>query len=312
MKIILSILITLLFSNSFGQTVESIVKLETDTGIIEGSMLLPKTETAIPVTLIIAGSGPTDRDGNNLQMKNNSLKMLAEGLAENGIASIRYDKRGIGKSRMAGMREIDLRFDIYVEDAKDWIALLKNDDRFSEVIVIGHSEGSLIGIIASEQAQADKFVSLAGVGEPAGKIIRKQLEAQPPILLEKSLPVIEKLENGEKVDTLNPILNSIFRKSIQPYLISWFKYDPQEEIRKLNIPILIVQGTNDIQVGVEEAEKLSAAKPEAEKHIIDGMNHILKDSEMERGKNMQTYSQPDLPLSSGLVELIEKFIKGAK
>lgn len=135
-----------------------------------GTLTTPDLKTKYPVALIISGSGPTDRNGNNPMMKNNSLKMLAEALAKNGIASLRYDKRGIGESKAAAANEQTLVFENYTEDAKSWINLLKQDKRFSEVIVIGHSEGSLIGMIAG--AKANKFISIAGPGESADKLIK--------------------------------------------------------------------------------------------------------------------------------------------
>ncbi len=305
----LLLILELVFTNAFGQT-ETIVKLETATGDIEGTLLIPDTDKPGPVALIIAGSGPTDRDGNNIQMKNNSLKMLAEGLAENGIASLRYDKRGVGKSFTAGMKEIDLRFDFYVDDAKGWVNLLDKDNRFDDIIIIGHSEGSLIGMIISQQDKVDKYISIAGAGEPAGIIIRKQLKAQPPIVLEQSLPILEKLEKGETVDSVPPMLFSLFRPSVQPYIISWFKHDPRKEIARLDKPVLIIQGSTDIQVTIEDADNLAAANPVAQKHIIVGMNHILKEAEIDRMKNLGTYSMPDLPLKDGLIELIVNFIMG--
>ena len=135
------ILLTVVNILDAGQT-ETIVNLESKNGTLEGSLLLPESKTGIPVALIIAGSGPTDRDGNNPAMKNNSLKLLANALSVNGIASLRYDKRGIGKSQKAGGKEEDLRFDHYISDAKGWLSLLRTDERFKEVIVIsdGHAE----------------------------------------------------------------------------------------------------------------------------------------------------------------------------
>lgn len=305
---IVFLLIFVFYSPANGQT-EDTMLLDTGSGIIEGSLFLPDANPTSSVALIIPGSGPTDRDGNNTFMKNNSLKMLAQGIAKEGIASLRYDKRGVGKSLSAGVKEIDLRFENYIEDAKSWIGLLDNDQRFHNIIVIGHSEGSLIGMIASKKESVDKFISIAGVAQPAGIIIRKQLEAQPPYVLEQSLPILEKLESGEEVDSIPPMLFSLFRPSVQPYLISYFKYNPAEEIKKLKKPVLIVQGTTDIQVEVEEAEKLSASNPDARKVIIEGMNHVLKVADMNRLENIKTYSDPDLPLESSLVETIAGFIK---
>jgi predicted alpha/beta hydrolase len=142
--------------------------------------MTPKQNASKAVALIIAGSGPTDRDGNNPAMRNNSLKMLAEAMNKNGIVSLRYDKRGIARSRNAGLKEADLRFENYVDDAKAWINYLKKELKFTTIFVIGHSEGSLIGMIASQYKNVTKFVSIAGAGQPADKIIREQLKNQPP------------------------------------------------------------------------------------------------------------------------------------
>ena len=302
--IILLLLIPLV---SFGQEEE--ITLETKTGDIKGSLLIPSVLEKTAVVLIIAGSGPTDRNGNNPMMTNNSLKMLAKELQKNGIASVRYDKRGIGESKNSGLQEIDLRFEDYVQDVEGWIKLLKEDERFSNIIVLGHSEGSLIGMIASHKQEAKKFISVAGVGIPAGDILRKQLKGQPQFILDESLKIIEKLENGETVEKVSQMLYSLFRPSVQPYIISWFKYDPQNEIAKLDIPILIVQGTTDIQVSVSDADKLALANKKSQKQIIEGMNHILKEAQADRQKNIQTYSMPDLPLKKELMEVIVKFIE---
>ncbi|MDB4135012.1 MAG: alpha/beta hydrolase [Flavobacteriales bacterium] len=292
---------------SFGQEEE--ITLETKTGDIKGSLLIPSFSEKTAVVLIIAGSGPTDRNGNNPMMTNNSLKMLAKELQKNGIASVRYDKRGVGESKSSALQESDLRFEDYVQDVEEWIKLLKEDDRFSNIIVLGHSEGSLIGMIASHKQKPKKFISIAGIGITAADIIRKQLKGQPQFVLDESLAIIEKLENGETVEKVSQMLYSLFRPSVQPYMISWFKYDPQKEIAKLDIPILIVQGTTDIQVSVSDADKLALANKKSQKQIIEGMNHILKESQADRQKNIQTYSIPDLPLKKELTEVIVKFIE---
>ena len=292
---------------SFGQEEE--ITLETKTGNIKGSLLTPSGSEKIPVVLIIAGSGPTDRNGNNPMMTNNSLKMLAIGLKKSGIASLRFDKRGVGESKNSGLQESDLRFEHYVKDVEQWIKLLKENVRFSDVIVLGHIEGSLIGMIASQKNEVKKFISVAGVGISAGDILRQQLKVQPQFVLNQSLPIIEKLENGEIEENVPQMLYSLFRPSVQPYMISWFKYDPQKEIAKLDKPVLIIQGTTDIQVSVSDADKLALANNKSQKQIIEGMNHILKEAKADRQKNIETYSIPDLPLKKGLIEVIVKFIK---
>ncbi|AWX45955.1 hypothetical protein HME9304_02987 [Flagellimonas maritima] len=289
---------------------EESITLTTEKGAIEGTLLIPESSGKIPVVLIIAGSGPTDRDGNSPMFSNNSLKMLAEGLHEDGIASLRFDKRGIGESRSAGLVEEKLRFENYIEDVIDWISLLKKDKRFSDLIVLGHSEGSLIGMIACERSKATKFISLAGAGFPAGEIIMNQLNAeQPESLIKQVSPIIKSLENGETVEDVPQILFSLFRPSVQPYMISWFRYDPAQEISKLDCPILIIQGTTDIQVKVKDADMLAGASKNPEKIIIYGMNHILKSAKLDKMENIATYNNPDLPLNEKLIPEITAFIK---
>ncbi|HET6559226.1 MAG TPA: alpha/beta fold hydrolase [Prolixibacteraceae bacterium] len=290
-----------------GQT-EEVVKLKTPSGEIEGTLTLPDAKAPVPVALIIAGSGPTDRNGNNPMMKNNSLKMLAQELAKKGIASLRYDKRGIAASQAAGMKEADLRFENYIKDAEGWIKLLKENKSFNQIVVIGHSEGSLIGTIASQSEQVNKFVSIAGAGKPADQLIRDQLKAQPAFVLEQSSPILDSLVQGKNVKNVPQVLMALFRPDVQPYMISWFKYNPQAEIAKLKKPVLIVQGTTDIQVTTEDARLLQMAIPSAQLKIIEGMNHILKNAEADRMKNIQTYSQPELPINNELIETISSFI----
>lgn len=300
--------ITLFHTMLMAQTEES-KKLVTKTGDISGTLLIPEITKQIPVVLIIAGSGPTDRNGNNPIMTNNSLKMLAEALQAKGFASLRYDKRGIGKSKDAMISENELRFENYIDDAKQWVNVLQQDERFSEICILGHSEGSLIGMIASQSEKVSKFISLAGLGRPGGKIILEQLKNQSQTTAEVALPIIKSLESGKTVEQIPIGLFSIFRPSVQPYLISWFAYNPIKEISKLKKPVLILQGTTDIQVPVSDAEQLAAAHKKAKKIIISGMNHVLKEAELDRQKNVATYNDPNMPIKKELTEAIVTFIK---
>ena len=287
---------------------ETNVTLKINIDQLYGTLTVPDEVKKCPVALIIAGSGPTDRNGNNPMMKNNSLKMLAEALAKNGIASLRYDKRGIGESKASAVTETSLVFENYTEDAKSWINFLKLDKRFTQLTVIGHSEGSLIGMIAG--AKANKFISIAGAGESADKLLKSQISSKSNKVIEDmTFPIIDSLKSGNKVKKVDPMLNSLFRPSIQPYLISWFKYDPQTEIKKLTVPILIIQGNNDLQVPVQDAENLSKANKNAELDIIDKMNHIMKIIDGDKQANMESYNNETLPISETMTTKIMSFIK---
>ena len=306
---------TLALALTMASPSESPVDLTTPTGVIHGTLSVPAGDAKVPVVLIIAGSGPTDRDGNSplIPGKNNCYKMLADALAADGVASLRYDKRGIAASRPAGPIEADLRFDMYVDDAAGWIRQLRADARFSTIIVAGHSEGSLIGMLAASKAKADGFVSIAGVAQRASDVVRDQLRPQlsaMPALWDASDAVLQSLEKGQTLDTLPksiqavPALSQLFRPSVQPYLISWFRYQPSAILAELTMPVLIIQGTHDVQVSVDEAKALKIAKPDAQLLLVDGMNHVMKAAPADRLANISTYGRPDLPIVADVPKAI--------
>lgn len=301
--------------------IEEAVKLETASADLYGTMLLPESKRKVPVVLIVAGSGATDRNGNSPLGSNNSLKLLAENLAANGIASLRYDKRGVGETGKQMLlaaqktnkspREEDLHFDAFIDDAVLWGQKLRADKRFSSVTIVGHSEGSLIGMIAAKKMKADAFVSIAGAGRPAGQILLEQLKAQlPPDLMQTAEDILNQLVSGKKVETVPPALNVVFRPSVQPYMISWLRFDPAKEIAELKIPVLITLGTTDIQVTAQDVKLLAAANPSAKVFLIDGMNHVLKAVPSDREKQVASYSDPSLPVASELISEISRFTNG--
>lgn len=286
--------------------------LKTDAGTLHGTLLLPAGHGPFPVALIIVGSGPTDRDGNDTQLGLNTdcYKLLAEALAQHGIASLRYDKRGAGVDMLMALPENKLRFETYVGDALAWGKQLRADPRFSSLTVIGHSEGSLIGMLAAREIPADGYVSIAGAGEPAQQLLLTQLQSKLPAdLYQKSQAIIDSLEHGKTVAQVPAALDALFRPSVQPYLISWFKYDPALEIAKLKIPVLIVQGERDLQVSVNDARELAKADPAARLVLIPDMNHVLKDVGPSADANLASYSNPHLPIDSTLASAIGEFIR---
>ena len=295
--------------------VEEPATLTTTTGVIHGTLDMPSGIGPFPVALIIAGSGPTDRDGNSAMLagKNNSLKMLAQSLATANIASLRFDKRGIAASAAAGPKEADLRFENYVDDAAAWVEQLRHDKRFSTFTIIGHSEGALIGAIATARTHPNAFISVAGVGRSAGLVLREQINGKLPVqLFQANEKILRELEAGRTTEDVPPALKSMYRASVQPYLISWFKYNPVEVVASIKEPILICQGTTDIQVAVEEAEALKKAAPTAKLVIIQGMNHVLKTVPADTVKQTASYSDPALPINVELMKRIIEFVPRAK
>lgn len=290
------------------------VTLDTPTGQLAGSLLPIAAKGPVPVALIIAGSGPTDRNGNSKMLPgaNNSLMLLAQALGDAGFASVRYDKRGVAGSAAALSQEKDVRFDQYIDDAAGWIAQLKRDPRFSSVTVIGHSEGSLIGMVAARKAGADAFVSISGAGRRASDILRVQLAPKlSGELATQNEAILSGLEQGRTTAVVPAALQGLYRESIQPYMVSWFRYDPGQSIAASSVPVLIVQGTTDVQVAVSEADLLKKARPQAQLTIIPGMNHVLKLVAAGEGPPFASYSDSALPLAPALTTAVVDFMKAS-
>lgn len=280
------------------------LSVETEVGRLHGTLLVPEGEGPFPVGLIVAGSGPTDRDGNNSMVpgRNDSLKKLAELLQAHGIAALRYDKRGVGESAAAIIPEADLRFRNVIEDVAAWVPMLREDKRFGKIAILGHSEGSLAGMIAARETDVDVFVSLAGPGEPIDVVLNRQLAPQPEQIREPAKQILSSLRKGEQVKEFDPALNVLFRPSIQPYLISWIRLDPAIEIAKLKIPTLIVQGATDLQVGLEQGAALRKGRPDARYLEVPKMNHVFKEAPADPMANQAAYTDPDLPLARAFAE----------
>ena len=294
-----------------GYTTEP-VRLATSTGTLHGTLVVPAEGGRHAVILIIAGSGPTDRDGNNsiLAGPNNSLRLLAEGLAKRGVASLRYDKRGIAESAAAGLREEDVRFDTHVADAAAWLERIQTDERFASASVVGHSEGSLVGMLAMKQVGGHTFVSVAGVARRGSEVLRDQLRNRlSPDLWAESERILAALEAGETVGGVPDALAGLYRPSVQPYLLSWFRYVPADELATITVNVLIAQGTTDTQVSISEAEALHAAKPDAELLILEGVNHVLKRVPAEPARQQASYSDPSLPVDEALVAAVARFVQ---
>ena len=231
-------------------------------------------------------------------------------LARHGIATLRYDKRGIGASTSAGLREADLRLDDYVDDATAWLRQLRADPRFAKVMMAGHSEGALIAMLACRQAQVDGCVLIAGVGSALDDVLRAQLKPRlAPDLYAQNERILLALKRGEQVGDVPPALLSLYRPAVQLYLISSLKADPRVAVAALRMPVLILQGTTDVQVSVADAQALSAAAPSARLVIVPGMNHVLKLVGGDLARQLPSYGDPSLPLAPALVEALTGFVQ---
>ncbi|MBA3985880.1 MAG: alpha/beta hydrolase [Flavobacteriales bacterium] len=278
--------------------------------LLNGLLLVPESKEATTLAIIIQGSGPTDRNGNQPMMNNNSLKYLAEILSKENIATFRYDKRLVALARQGRLVEEKIVFDDFIKDAMDVTAHFKKDPRFSKIVIIGHSEGSLVGMVAAQDNGADAFISIAGAGQEIDDVIVDQLERQAPLLKDDARTSFDDLRVNGIATNYGEGLSSIFRPSVQPFMRTWMAYNPQVEIAKLEIPVLIINGDQDIQVDENEASLLKEAKPEAELLIIRGMNHVFKKiTAGDTMENAKSYNEPNRKVMPELTEAIEKFIK---
>ena len=286
------------------------IELDTGQGTLYGSLVLPQRAHAVPVALLVAGSGPTDRNGNNPGGGNNDAhRRLAQMLAQHGIASVRFDKRGIAASYPAAPDERQLSIERYVADVAAWGKKLHGDKRFSQLILIGHSEGALIASLAAADAGADGLISIAGSSRPIDQVLQEQLRHRlPDELRAQSDSLLEALRQGHEVADVPKELQVLYRPSVQPYLISLFRQDPAAAFARVRVPALILQGSHDIQVDVQDALALHAAKPDAQMHIIGSMNHVLRIVPEDFEAQMASYNDPKLPLARELSTQIVQFI----
>ena len=289
-----------------------LVELKTDTGVLYGTLDLPAKTGPWPVVVLHAGSGPTNRDGNGPLTRTDNLKMVGRALAAKGIAVLRIDKRGVGASIPALAKEEDVRVETYAADVLAWVALLRNDARFTKLGYIGHSEGALIGLVAAKDAKFDAIVSLCGPGRPLQVVLREQLKrGLPDDLYKQCDTILTELEAGRAVKEAPKSLAALFRPSVQPYLISMFKHDPAKLAAGVSAPFLIVSGSTDIQVSATDAKCLSDANTSAKVVTIEGMNHVLKTvPKTDRAEQLPSYSDPSLVLHPKLMpELVGFFTK---
>jgi pimeloyl-ACP methyl ester carboxylesterase len=287
------------------------VELASSPAPLHGTLLTPEGQTRA-AAVILPGSGPTDRDGNSPQfgIRAASYRLLAEGLAERGVATIRIDKRGIGESAAAGPAETDLRFNAYADDARAWAAEAAAKTGHPCAWLIGHSEGALVALkaIASHDDKICGLVLLSSAGRPAGVVLREQLAALPEPLKTRAYDVLSELEAGRTVADPPAELTALFRPSVQPYLISWLTLAPADLAAAYDGPIFVGQGTTDLQVSVADAEAIKAAQPRADLVVWNGVNHVLKTAPTDRAANVATYMDPALPLAPGVVEAVADFV----
>lgn len=292
---------------TFSQNVETTSVDIAISKYIDGTLLTPADSIKInTLAIIIGGSGPTDRDGNQNFLKCDALKKLAIDLTNQGFSTFRFDKRVV-KDLKKGIYDNEYLFDDFVKDTRDIVDFFEANFDFDKVVLIGHSQGSLIAMLAS--SKADGLVSIAGPAESIDAIISKQIKQSAPEYAEAADKVLASLKSGQMANEYPFVLASLFNPSIQPFLMNWMSYNPKEIFSKMIIPSLIVSGSNDLQIDPEQAQMLAEANLLSQLMIIPNMNHVLVDVSKDPLENAKSYNEPKKPVNEELIAGISKFIK---
>jgi hypothetical protein len=281
-------------------------------GSLGGTLEVPAGCGPFPVVLLVSGSGTTDRDGNNFDRPDN-YRLVALGLRDQGIASLRYDDPGIGESLSAAPDRLeDYRYEHDVEPAARWAETLLADDAFGAVVVAGHSQGALTATLVAEREPIDGLVTLAGTSLPAGALLIQQLrDSATPEELEALEAAVAELNAGRLVTTpLPPRVANVLARPLQPYLISWFAFDPVDELARTTVPLLVVHGRNDWLVSPVQARELAAARPGVRATYIDRMAHSLKEAGLDAASQRAAKTDPEVPLAPGLIDTLTAFVLG--
>jgi uncharacterized protein len=294
-------------------------------GVLKGTLTLPPgpmpPPAQTPVFLIVPGSGPTDRDGNSpLGIVAAPYRLLAEALAERGYPSVRIDKRGMFGSADAAPDPNDVTIAGYGEDLSAWTkaiqARLPGKGGPRCVIPIGHSEGGLVALAAMARLpDACGLILIASIGRPLDQVIRDQLRANPANapFLDEAEAALAALRRGERVNGagMSAALQPLFAPEVQGFLIDTMSYDPIALAGQVSVPVLVVQGTRDLQVSVADAQMLAYAASDATLALIAGVNHVLKPvASDDPAANLAAYADPNLPISTALVDAVAEFVAG--
>jgi alpha-beta hydrolase superfamily lysophospholipase len=290
--------------------------LPTAWGQLAGTLLLPDSRGPWPAALLIAGSGPTDRDGNNpLGVTAAPYRLLAQGLAARGVSTVRIDKRGMFGSRAAIANANLVTIADYAADAHAWAKAARKATGARCVWLLGHSEGGLVALAAGQdKTDLCGIISVSAAGRKLGTIIREQLAANPANapLIPAAHTALARLEARQRFNNADipPALQPLFGEAIQLYMIDLLAYDPPRLAASLKLPLLIVQGDRDLQVNVTDADALAAAQPKARKVILPGINHLLKYvGDADRATNVATYANPSLPVAPAAIDAVASFVK---
>lgn len=285
-------------------------------GELKGTLMVPDglAGRLAPAILMFSGSGPTDRDGNGPAQHSDDLRMLAQSLAAKGVASLRYDKRGVARSKSALAREEDVRVDTFVTDGQAALEMLRQQPGIGPVFLLGHSEGGLVATLLAQRSPVNGLILIAAPGRPIGALIRQQLTRtdEPKEVQTAAFAALDRLEHGQTVGNVPPALSDLLRPGVQPYLMSLLPIDPAAELGRTMVATLVMQGTTDLQVDMSDATRLTESRRGIRLVRLDGVNHVLKLAPLDdRQLNLSTYTDPAVAISPAVATAIVEFIRAS-
>ncbi|MDD1016548.1 alpha/beta hydrolase [Pseudomonas rubra] len=307
---------TLAFANSSMAYDESPLQMPGPLGPLSATLL--SARELAPVVILVPGSGATDRNGNNKAsgLRPFTFKLLAERLADQGISSLRIDKRGVRDSAGAIADANQVTIDDYASDVRAWVTTLRKREPLVPVWLLGHSQGGLIAMLAAQDnPDINGVILAASAGRPLATIMIEQLQAHPENapLVEPGIALIRRLEAGETIANgqIQEELKPLLRQEVQGLIRSEMVRDPAQLIATLKQPVLIIQGGQDLQITPVDARALQQGQATARLVLLERANHVFKDvPKSDRAANLAAYSDPRLPLAEGLAEAVGEFVLG--
>lgn len=285
---------------------QEVKEIEIDS-IIKGELTLVNSKNSNPLVILTQGSWPTDRNGNQGMMMSNHSKLLTDSLKNRGINSFRYDKRTIHYINRKSIPN-NIKFNDFVLDLVKVIRYFKKNG-FTNIHLIGHSQGSLVSLKAADIEPVKSIISIAGTARTIDLVLTEQITAQYPSLKSSLKKSFKELREKDTIVNVNPFLKSIFLPQNQKFINSWVKINPAEVLKKLDeTPILVIHGTKDIQVPIEDAKKIDSIANHSKLIEIKNMNHVFRIIEGDRNENLASYSNPKQPISSEMIKAISTFV----
>lgn len=281
-----------------------IVEISNANGTFHGEWRIANAKS---VVIVIPGSGAIDRDGNSGSMQGNDLAYLADSLHKHGFSVLTTDKMNAAASSVS--ETADVRFEDFISLASDWVNVAV-DSGYSNITVIGHSQGALTALELAKNVNVKRVISLCGAGRPINEVLKDQYAQQiPEPYISKIGAALDSLHDGYFPESPHFAVNSLFAPGNREFLASWMSFDPCESIAAAKKPVLIIGGSTDIQVLQEEGDRLAECNPDAEYVIIEGMGHMLRKAPGARMLALSYYGRPDLPLHSELTTTIVDFLQ---